>query len=95
VHADEIPPENGSTARRLILSHAWYDKIPPLLFLFDVMPDDESHDGYIRRKAFTSTLDVWFEDETATEHALNMLSRQIFVSKSTRGRRVMEFLANK
>lgn len=93
VERDVTLPEDGSPARRLSLYHKWFSMTPPPLFLFDVMPVFEEYGPFIRVKPFTSRLDVWFENDMAADQAYAIISSQIFLSKSQRGRRLQAFLA--
>ena len=86
-------PDEGSPARRLLLSYTWFDKTPPDLFLFDALPETKMHRPFLRPEAWTSRLDVWFEDQHTADLAFSILATEIFVSKSSRGQRVQEFLS--
>jgi hypothetical protein len=94
VERDSTPQtDNASPARRLILSHSWFDASPPALFLFDSFPEPETLGPFVRLKACTSHLDVWFENQPAADQAFSVLSQQIFNAKSQRGQRLQEFLS--
>jgi hypothetical protein len=93
VRLDTLMPDDGPPARRLLLSYRWFDHRPPTLFLFDELPEDEKLGPMIRVKSFTSTLDVWFEDQNAADHAHRILASQIFAAKSQRGHAVKLFLS--
>jgi hypothetical protein len=93
VQLDSLVPDDGPPARRLILSHESYEHVPPTLFLFDELPQDEKLGPLTRVRTFTSTLDVWFEDQSAADHAYRVISSQVLACKSRRGLAVKDFLA--
>ena len=82
-----------SPARRLILSHSWFDTQPPPLFLFDSLPEPEKRDPFLQPKVWTSQFDVWFEDQEAAGNAFLILVSEIFNAKSNRGQRIQEVLS--
>lgn len=94
VRSDNMAPEGGSSARRLILSFAGYDTSPPLLFLFDSLPQYDKLGPFDVTKPFRSSLDVWFEDQNAANLALSLLTTATFRAKAERGRRITECLSN-
>lgn len=95
VKRDGVVDPNGPPARRLFLSHHWFGTIPPALFLFDAVPEPEKVGPLNRTKPFTSTVDVWFEDQSGADRAYEILVSKIFSAKARRGRRMEEFLASK
>ncbi|GKY95100.1 hypothetical protein MPSEU_000474000 [Mayamaea pseudoterrestris] len=92
VKADACSFENDSPARRMVLSCSWFEKTPPLLFHFDNIPEDELCGPFKRSTPFSSSLDVWFEDQKVADLALKILSSQIFAAKAERGQRVTKKL---
>jgi hypothetical protein len=89
------PTNNGSPARRLLLSHKDFNQTPPPLFLFDELPNQNEYGPFFRNQTFTSGVDVWFEHQTAATHAYKVLATEMFKAKSERGRRMQEYLAPK
>jgi hypothetical protein len=92
VERDVTLPEDGSPARRLSLYYKWFNRTPPPLFLFDAMPEFEEYGPFLHVKPFTSRLDLWFENEMTAYQAYTIISSQIFMAKSQRGRRLQTFL---
>jgi hypothetical protein len=92
VQLDSLVPDEGPPARRLILSHESYKHVPPTLFLFNELPKDEKLGPLTRVRSFTSTLDVWFEDQSAADHAYRVISSHVLACKSKRGHAVKAFL---
>jgi len=86
-------PDAGPPARRLLLFHKWIDPKPPTFLMFDAMPEYEEYGPFVRARPFTSSVDVWFEDQATADNAYQILSSQIFAAKSRRGRRVEKFLS--
>jgi len=94
VSFDKAPPvNNGSPARRLVLSHKGLDLMPPNLFLFDELPKEKEYGPFFHNETFRSSLDVWFEHQNASALAYNLISTQIFKAKSQRGRQLRIFLS--
>jgi hypothetical protein len=85
VQLDKMMPDDGPPARRVILSHMSFEPAPPTLFRFDAEPQDVKLGPLTRVQGFVSTLDVWFEDQAAADHAYQILANQILASKSKRG----------
>jgi hypothetical protein len=93
VQVDPGPIQQGGPARRLLLSHKWFDKTPPPLFLFDNFPEPvKESPPYVHVKTYTSRLDVWFEHQRAADHAFRTLTNKIFQAKVQRGVRLQSFL---
>lgn len=93
VQTDPLQTDHGPPARRLLLTHRWFDRHPPTMFLFDDLPEHEAIGPFLRMKPFLSTLDVWFENQTAADRAFQILAGQIFAAKAQRGLRIQTFLA--
>ena len=93
VEQDVTPSTEGeSTARRIVISHEGFSRMPPPLFLFEDLPKDEEIGPFVRMKPFVSVLDVWFEDKHAANYAYHILSAEVFKGKSQQGHRIMELL---
>lgn len=92
VEKDEVAGDAGPPARRLLLLHKWFNPKPPTFFVFDAKPEYEIYGPFIRAKPFTSNLDVWFEDQSTSDHAFRVLTSQMFAAKAKRGSRVEKFL---
>lgn len=93
VQKDTVVDDSGPPARRLMLSHHWFDLDPPPLFLFDAIPEPDAYGPFVRRKPVASGLDVWFEDQRAADRAYQILMSQIFTAKARRGARIKKYLA--
>lgn len=87
-------PDPSSPARRLILSYKSFDSDPPPLFLFDELPKRAKYGPFSRIEPFTSTLDVWFEDQRATEQAFQIFMQTIFAAKAQGGLAIFQFLSS-
>jgi hypothetical protein len=85
VQLDTVMPDDGPPARRLIMFHSGVEPEPPTLFRFDAEPQHEKLGPLSRVQGCVSTLDVWFEDQSAADHAYQILANQILASKSQRG----------
>lgn len=92
VERDQTIPDDGSPARRLSITHKWFDKTPPPLFLFDSIPTFEETGPFIKRKPFSSRIDLWFENDRSAERAFSLIAKEIFKAKADRGRRLRCFL---
>jgi len=91
VEADRIPQvASFSPARRLLVSHFSMDDKPPGLFLPDEKRISASFGPFTRFTPFKSTLDIWFEDGNAAEHALGVMESKLKRIKSRRGNRLRE-----
>ena len=89
-HSPQI--SNASPARRLLVSHVSTNATPPGLFLPDEKQSPVTFGPFTRLSFFRSTLDVWFEDENAAEHALGIMMSKLNKTKSKRGNRLRERL---
>lgn len=88
VRRDMEAAVSGPPARRLLLSHHWFEDRPPApLFLFDEIPRLDKVGPFVRVSSMPkmSTVDVWLEDQSAADHAFRVLSHHIFAAKSQRG----------
>ncbi len=96
VFEDTNPPApGGSPARRLLLNHHGFDlKEPPGLFLWEMQPSDEQIGPFIRVQISRSSLDLWFEDENASNHAYHAIQAKIRKAKARRGNRIRDLLAH-
>lgn len=92
VEHDVTLPDDGSPARRLSLFYKWFSPLPPPLFLFDSFQEIEEYGPFQRVRPYISRLDLWFENEYSANQAYTVLTSQIFMAKSQRGRRLQKFL---
>ena len=94
VEKDTTPSAaTGSSARRLLISHDSFDKKPPGLFLFDESPLESNVGPFKQLRKTRSSLDVWFEDDNASEQAFSVLEAKIAKAKAKRGNRLRDKLA--
>lgn len=85
---------NASPARRLLVSHFSMDSASPGLFLADEKGSTVTFGPFTRLTYFKSTLDIWFEDENAAEHALGVMESKLNKTRSRRGNRLRELFTN-
>lgn len=91
---DALPPAgNSSPARRLLVTHHSLDSQAPGLFLADKQNNQIAFGPFYRLALHKSTLDVWFEDENAAEHAMRVMNVKLSRAVAKRGNRLREKLA--
>lgn len=91
---DALPPSGSSSpARRLLATHVSLDLQPPGLFLVEQMGDPKTFGPFDRLTRNKSTLDIWFEDEGAAEHAFRVMKVKLSRALAKRGNRLREKLA--
>jgi len=91
---DVLPPAGSSSpARRLLVSHHSLDSSPPGLFIAEEKMNQIEFGPFYRLTMHKSTLDVWFEDESAAEHAFGVMKAKLSRALAKRGSRFREKLA--
>jgi hypothetical protein len=94
VEKDTLPPAgNSSPARRLLVTHYSLESETPGLFLRDESVHAVTFGPFNRLTHQKATLDVWFEDENAAEHAYRVLTIKLGRATAKRGNRLREILA--
>ena len=88
---DQVSME--STARRLIISYFDYGMKPPGMFFFEEEPKVQEIGPFNKVVQWESTLDVWFEDDRAANHALGIIQGKINLHRAERGNRMRRYLA--
>jgi len=94
VEKDVQNEDSGSPARRLLLSHDWYEKMPPSLFLLEEKPCDKILGPFACVQSYRSCMDLWFEDENAADRAYKIIDTKLTKSRSRRGNRIREKLSD-
>ena len=90
VENDVQNESSDSPARRLLLSHEWFEKMPPSLFLLEEKPCDKLLGPFARVQSYRSCMDLWFEDENAADRAYKIIDTKLKKAKSRRGNRIRE-----
>ena len=93
VQNDTSEIHGTSAARRLIVAHEGLGSDPPGLFLMEEPTTVDDVGPFLPVKHWRSSLDIWFEDERAVQHAFEMLKREVAASKGRRGTRIRQYLA--
>lgn len=91
---DALPPAGSSSpARRLLASHYSLDTKPPGLFLPEHGASPLTFGPFNRLTRNKATLDIWFEDEGAAEHAYRVMQVKLGRALAKRGNRLREKLS--
>lgn len=95
ISIEKDPPDarTDTAARRLMVSHKSHATKPPGLFMFNKPPSPLIEGCLVRQRQWTSSLDVWFEDNKAVTLAFNKVQERIIDAKIDRGRRIQTYLA--
>lgn len=87
VFKDKAPPAKAmSSARRLILRHEGLQRFRPGVFVERSTPENSV--------LLKSRLDLWFENESAAEVALETFTSKILRARAKRGKHVRNGLSN-
>jgi hypothetical protein len=91
VQGDRNPQvTSASPARRLLVTHFSMDGTTPGLFFAGNKRPPPTFGPFNRFTPLKSTLDIWFEDENAAEHALGVIESKLTRMKSKRGNLLRE-----
>jgi hypothetical protein len=87
-----IPAGNSSPAKRLLLTHFSIDPEAqaPILFVANQQHNHISFGPFNRLSYQKSSMDLWFEDDSAAEHAYRVMKMKISRALAKRGSRLRE-----
>lgn len=96
VERDPDDARADTAARRLIVTYDGSDTSPPGLFVVDSdegAPKVQDDGPLTKLRNYSSSLDVWFEDNKAVTLAFNKVQESIAAAKIHRGHRIQRYLA--